>query len=689
MNDTSRSSAAALRSERGACHKPTLKRAIFLRRSIQGLCLFIFLAGIFSVGSILPPDFFLHFDPLVAVITPIVSHSWLAELIPGFIILALTLALGGVFCGYLCPMGTTLDAVGGSLRFFVRLFGKKKSAQEEYQEVAEAHKIITRGWLQLKYLAFIVILMVAFLGFNMAFWGAPLALITRFYILLLEPLLPLAAAENAQRVYAGMVFLIVIFGLIFMFELIKPRFWCRYLCPAGGIIGFLSWFTPWRRRVKKCISCGDCTRACPVEAISSNGLSTARSECIVCRNCVDVCPVRGVVFSSNKEGDLKDESLVATEQLLGAAQPDSPISVEAVLLSERREQALMAERESGIIEAYTGPEAQLADANEAEDKADADAAAARRPRRRFVQDAEEPEAQSVEKTSKKEKFVFISRRPKSGKNLFGMAAPASPTAEQREEEMLREIKDIGDLPQVERPFSLTAPSRRAFIGATAVGALLGFVHFASAQRILSRNTGPNARPAALLRPPGALPELEFLSRCTRCGLCMKACPTNSLQPAWSNGWIEDIFSPVFTPRRGQCKSDCNICGQVCPTQAITPLPLAQKCWAKIGTADVIESRCLALDKNQACSICYEVCPYNAIEMVSVPNVKVPAPRVRAKNCYGCGCCEKNCPTARPAIVIKPTGSLRLSLGANYQHEARTRGLNIFMSEYVKTPPKNS
>ena len=35
----------------------------------------------------------------------------------------------------------------------------------------------------------------------------------------------------------------------------------------------------------------------------------------------------------------------------------------------------------------------------------------------------------------------------------------------------------------------------------------------------------------MLRPPGALPEAEFLGACLRCGLCVRDCPYDTLKLA--------------------------------------------------------------------------------------------------------------------------------------------------------------
>jgi MauM/NapG family ferredoxin protein len=164
-----------------------------------------------------------------------------------------------------------------------------------------------------------------------------------------------------------------------------------------------------------------------------------------------------------------------------------------------------------------------------------------------------------------------------------------------------------------------------------------------------------------LRPPGALPETAFLARCLRCGLCLRVCPTNGLQPAWLAAGPGGVFTPVLLPRRGPCEPDCNLCGRVCPTGALASLDLAEKRWAKIGGAVVHNNRCLAWAEGKSCLVCQEVCPYGAIEMVWADGgAGVPAPLVKAHKCFGCGYCEMHCPARVPAITVHPLNALRLA-----------------------------
>jgi polyferredoxin len=82
----------------------------------------------------------------------------------------------------------------------------------------------------------------------------------------------------------------------------------------------------------------------------------------------------------------------------------------------------------------------------------------------------------------------------------------------------------------------------------------------------------------VIRPPGSLPEEEFLKRCIKCGECMRVCPTNVLQPAGFAGGLENLWTPVLNNRIGSsgCQLHCVACGQVCPTSAIRPISLAEK-----------------------------------------------------------------------------------------------------------------
>ncbi len=169
-----------------------------------------------------------------------------------------------------------------------------------------------------------------------------------------------------------------------------------------------------------------------------------------------------------------------------------------------------------------------------------------------------------------------------------------------------------------------------------------------------------------VRPPGSIPEADFLARCIRCGECMKVCKTNGLQPANLESGFDALWTPRLKPRVGACEDKCNMCGQVCPTQAIRKLPLEEKLYAKIGTAVIDRRRCIAWEQNKLCLICDEICPYDAIEFRITETFTGPfkRPFVLEDKCVGCGWCEHKCPiNGRAAIEVYCIGEERFLKGS--------------------------
>jgi len=203
-------------------------------------------------------------------------------------------------------------------------------------------------------------------------------------------------------------------------------------------------------------------------------------------------------------------------------------------------------------------------------------------------------------------------------------------------------------------------SRRGFLYSLAGGLGLGFL---SVQTPYASLQGKHK----LIRPPGALPENEFLRTCIRCGECMKSCLTNTLQPClWESG-LEGLWTPKLDLRLAPCEQNCHVCGKVCPTQAIRSLSLDEKTHAKIGTAVLRKEMCLVWSQNKLCLICDEICPYNAIVFRPVEGFRRPV--VVASRCNGCGYCEQRCPVkGESAIVVVPDGEIRLKEGS-YMKEA--------------------
>lgn len=167
------------------------------------------------------------------------------------------------------------------------------------------------------------------------------------------------------------------------------------------------------------------------------------------------------------------------------------------------------------------------------------------------------------------------------------------------------------------------------------------------------NIGPETyrRNPYLLRPPGAVAEVEFLQRCIRCGECMKVCIGQAVHPALLEAGPIGLWTPLVVPRIGYCEYNCTLCGQVCPTGALQRLDLPKKQATVIGIAVFDKDRCLPFARGIECLVCEEHCPtgdkaivFEAKEaLVDGEFRRLKFPKVIERLCIGCGICETKCP----------------------------------------------
>jgi len=149
----------------------------------------------------------------------------------------------------------------------------------------------------------------------------------------------------------------------------------------------------------------------------------------------------------------------------------------------------------------------------------------------------------------------------------------------------------------------------------------------------------------ILRPPGALPEPEFLEKCHRCGNCVKNCPANAIQPLQSQ--VPNIANtPYINADEQPCViCDSLVCMYVCPSGALQ-IVYAED--IRIGLAVFNAETCLRT-KEVACTYCVDTCPIGEEAIRFTPGGVV---EVIDSRCTGCGVCQYACPTAPKSIVVE-------------------------------------
>ena len=240
--------------------------------------------------------------------------------------------------------------------------------------------------------------------------------------------------------------------------------------------------------------------------------------------------------------------------------------------------------------------------------------AGRAPKRKF--------APANEPTTSAAQLVNI-----SGASASGAAAPRAKSASDHGAQKFRE-------------------SRRLFF-AGAGGVLLA---------LLARRLGAARykKSDTLLRPPGAVPEDRFAGLCIRCNNCVHACPSKIIHPDTGHeGGLAGFGAPVIRFDRDYhyCLETCNACTQVCPTGALTALPLQQKNKYVIGEALVDNNLCLLALGKKECDACELACPYDAIKIKWDEDQYIAYPGIDLDKCTGCGACQVVCPV-NPVKAIR-------------------------------------
>lgn len=285
-----------------------------LRQVVQYLSLllffYLFLATVQWVHPVLPVDLFFRLDLLAALSSTLAGRSFPTKFAPAGLILLLTLALGRAWCGWLCPLGTVLDLV-----CFQRARGNRPR--------------LLPHWRGVKYFVLFVILLAALLANQTAMILDPITILTRSLATVTMPALNLvvtlvertlypfplfrgpldimasilrgAILPYRQAFFQANVLIALLFVGILSLNWVAERFWCRYLCPLGGLLALVSKVSWLRRAVGPgCNRCRYCARDCTMGTTDpARDFVSDPGECILCLACLAACPQQGNSFQGH------------------------------------------------------------------------------------------------------------------------------------------------------------------------------------------------------------------------------------------------------------------------------------------------------------------------------------------------------------------------------------------------------
>lgn len=278
---------------------------------IQYLALAGFLAAVIGSGRAGWADAaaakLLQVDPLTSLASALAHRALFPGTALALILIALTLFLGRAWCGWLCPLGTALDLVPRAknrvsrwappdalrsvkygllfLILFGALFGNLTLL------VLDPLTLMTRTIAS----ALLPALDEGITTLEFALYRIPFLQsgVAEFDAVLRPALLPQTPVVSRAALSYGALFLAV-----FSLSIIAKRFWCRYLCPLGGLLGLVSKLGLVQREVgDECSGCAACARVCPTGTIDpERDFQSDPGECTMCLECLPICPTQGIRF---------------------------------------------------------------------------------------------------------------------------------------------------------------------------------------------------------------------------------------------------------------------------------------------------------------------------------------------------------------------------------------------------------
>lgn len=203
-----------------------------------------------------------------------------------FLVFLLVVLLANKFiCAWACQFGTLQDYI-----FQLNRNSKDKKGIFKQYKVPFSVSNSIRG------LFFSVFVLIAFIG----------------SIDIIEIINPFNIFNPTVLTVIGIVFIsIILIGSLFIY-----RPWCHFFCPFGLVGWMVEKFSFYKIKVNydTCTSCGECSKACPSEAMEAIlKQNRVTPDCFSCGSCVNACPTKSIEFNKGKrtpipKGEFKDNT---------------------------------------------------------------------------------------------------------------------------------------------------------------------------------------------------------------------------------------------------------------------------------------------------------------------------------------------------------------------------------------------
>jgi MauM/NapG family ferredoxin protein len=310
-----------------------MRRLSIIRRLSQflffGFFIYILWSTTYPLKGFIRADAFFKADPLIMLFNSLSARTLIPGIGLSILMVLATIVFGRFFCGWICPLGASIDLIG--------------SLRKNKRSLAEVKNIKISG---LKYIVLSAIAVSSLFGIQIAWLFDPMVIMGRFVSINLIPTLTLAinnifiallkssSIDNPvydlyrtlkesilgirTSYFSNASVVLLLFFIIVSSSLMLPRLWCRAICPLGAIYSIASRFSILRRITERCSFCGRCKELCRMGAIKEDS-SCRMGECILCMDCLYDCPQQKTRFSffrTNKREDSGQGGINRKEFLL-------------------------------------------------------------------------------------------------------------------------------------------------------------------------------------------------------------------------------------------------------------------------------------------------------------------------------------------------------------------------------------